>query len=57
MSVYCGWVVISVSAAWHSCVAAHWSKFHCYKQAMRDMTSAINKLDVSHIIQLGKIDR
>ena len=22
----------SVSAAWHSCVAAHWSKYHCYKQ-------------------------
>ena len=22
-----------VSAAWHSCVAAHWSKYHCYKQA------------------------
>ena len=22
-----------VSAAWHSCVAAHWSKYNCYKQA------------------------
>ena len=22
-----------VSAAWHSCVAAHWSKYQCYKQA------------------------
>ena len=22
-----------VSAAWHSCVATHWSKYHCYKQA------------------------
>ena len=22
-----------VSAPWHSCVAAHWSKYHCYKQA------------------------
>ena len=22
-----------VSTAWHSCVAAHWSKYHCYKQA------------------------
>ena len=20
-----------MSAAWHSCVAAHWSKYHCYK--------------------------
>ena len=22
-----------LSAAWHSSVAAHWSKYHCYKQA------------------------
>ena len=22
-----------VSVAWHSCVTAHWSKYHCYKQA------------------------
>ena len=28
-----GWVSCPVSAAWHSCVAAHWSKYHCYKQA------------------------
>ena len=26
-----GWGVMS--CAWHSCVAAHWSKNHCYKQA------------------------
>ena len=28
-----GGVSCPVSAAWHSCVAAHWSKYHCYKQA------------------------
>ena len=28
-----GRVSCPVSAAWHSCVAAHWSKYHCYKQA------------------------
>ena len=28
-----GWVSCPVSAAWHSCVAAYWSKYHCYKQA------------------------
>ena len=27
-----GGMSCSVSAAWHSCVAAHWSKYHCYKQ-------------------------
>ena len=26
-----GGVLCPVSAAWHSCVAAHWSKYHCYK--------------------------
>ena len=25
-------VLCPVSAAWHSCVAAHWSKYNCYKQ-------------------------
>ena len=34
---------MSVSAAWHSCVAAHWLKYHCYKQASRDMTSDVLK--------------
>ena len=34
VSVYCdGMGCHVVSAAWHSCVAAHWSKYHCYKQA------------------------
>ena len=28
-----GWVSCPVSATWHSCVATHWSKCHCYKQA------------------------
>ena len=28
-----GAVSCPVSAAWHFCVAAHWSKYHCYKQA------------------------
>ena len=28
-----GGVSCPVSAAWHSCVAAHWSKYHYYKQA------------------------
>ena len=28
-----GGVSCPVSAAWHFCVAAHWSKHHCYKQA------------------------
>ena len=28
-----GGVSCLVSAAWHFCVAAHWSKYHCYKQA------------------------
>ena len=28
-----GRVSCPVSAALHSCVAAHWSKYHCYKQA------------------------
>ena len=28
-----GGVSCPVSAACHSCVAAHWSKYHCYKQA------------------------
>ena len=23
-----------VSEAWHSCVAAHWSMYHCYKEAL-----------------------
>ena len=27
-----GGVSHPVSVAWHSCVAAHWSKYHCYKQ-------------------------
>ena len=27
------WVCSPVFAAWHSCVAAHWSTYHCYKQA------------------------
>ena len=28
------WVGVScpVSAAWHSCVATHWLKYHCYEQ-------------------------
>ena len=29
-----GGVSCPVSAAWHSSVAAHWSKYHCYKQAL-----------------------
>ena len=35
VSVYCDRVGchVLVSAAWHSCVTAHWSKYHCYKQA------------------------
>ena len=35
VSVYCDGVgcPVLVSAAWHFCVAAHWSKYHCYKQA------------------------
>ena len=35
VSVYCDGSGTScpVSAPWHSCVAAHWSKYHCYKQA------------------------
>ena len=35
VSEYCGWVGMScpVSVAWHSCVAPHWSKYHCYKKA------------------------
>ena len=42
VSVYCDRVgvmsphpvtVYSVSAAWHFFVIAHWSKYHCYKQA------------------------
>ena len=28
-----GRVSCPLSAAWHSCLAAHWSKCHCYKQA------------------------
>ena len=34
--VYCDRNGLScpVFAAWHSCVAAHWSKYHCYKQAL-----------------------
>ena len=28
-----GGVSCSISAAWHSTVAAHWSKYHCYEQA------------------------
>ena len=28
-----GGVLCPVSAAWHFCVAAHWSKYHCYNQA------------------------
>ena len=31
VSVYCDGVSCPVSAAWHSCVAAHWTKYHCYK--------------------------
>ena len=34
VSVYWGGVSCPVSAAWHSCVAAHWSKYHYYKQAL-----------------------
>ena len=34
VSVYCDGVGCHVLyAAWHICVAAHWSKYHCYKQA------------------------
>ena len=36
LSVHAMWrdgVSCPVSVAWHSCVAAHWSKYHCYKQA------------------------
>ena len=29
-----GGVSCPVSAAWHFCVTAHWSKYHCYKQAL-----------------------
>ena len=36
-----GWVSCSVSAAWHSCVATHWSKYHCYKQALSNTTSDV----------------
>ena len=28
-----GEVSCPVSTAWHSSVAVHWSKYHCYKQA------------------------
>ena len=31
--LWLGGVSCLVSAAWHFCVAAHWSKCHCYKQA------------------------
>ena len=27
-----GGLLSTVSAVWYSCVAAHWSKYHCYKQ-------------------------
>ena len=33
VSVYCDGVGCPVSVAWHSCVASHWSKYHCYKRA------------------------
>ena len=36
VGLYCdgdAWVSCPVSAAWHFCVAAHWLKYHCYKQA------------------------
>ena len=36
VSIYCDWVryvLCPVSAGWLSLVAAHWSKYHCYKQA------------------------
>ena len=36
VSAYCdgmGYMSCPVSAAWHSCVAAHWSKYHFHKQA------------------------
>ena len=37
-----GGVPCPVSAAWQSCVAAQWSKYHCYKQApLSYMTSDI----------------
>ena len=29
-----GGVSCPLCAAWHSCDAAHWSKYHCYKQAL-----------------------
>ena len=33
VTVYCdGLGYSTVSTAWYSCVAAHWSKYHCYKQ-------------------------
>ena len=31
-----------VSAAWHSCVAAHWSNYYCYKQAPLDVKATLN---------------
>ena len=34
ISTVTGGVSCNVSAAWYSCVAAHWSKYHCYEQAL-----------------------
>ena len=33
VDTYGGGMPCPVSAAWHSCVAAHWSEYSCYKQA------------------------
>ena len=73
MSVYCdrvGYLSYPVSAAWHSCVGAHWSKYHCYKQTrsrydLRCLKATFNlnkqtkkeEVEKSLMIQLSSIYR
>ena len=54
VSVYC-------DGAWHSCVAAHWSKYHCYKKApsryhLRCLKATLNpNKQKGHPFGIGKV--
>ena len=55
-----GGVSCPVSAAWHSCVASHWSKYHCYKQAsswydLRCLKATLNPNKLIRIFIRGNI--
>ena len=62
VSVYCDGVgcrVLCLRHAWHFCVAAHWSKYHCYKQApswydLRCLKATLNPNKQTNIFWYGK---